>query len=64
MKFNEKFVSEGDIETPRKKKKRGREMNRDREKMIHSLKKRKVIGSLSKEINDNRDDPSSVVPFH
>lgn len=63
MKFNEKFVSEGDIETPRKKK-RGREMNRDREKMIHSLKKRKVIGSLNKEINDNRDDPSSVVPFH
>lgn len=39
-------------------------MNRDREKMIHSLKKRKVIGSLNKEINDNRDDPSSVVPFH
>lgn len=53
-----------EIQKLQEKKKRGREMNRDREKMIHSLKKRKVIGSLNKEINDNRDDPSSVVPFH
>ena len=42
MKVNEKFITEGDIEIPKK--------ERDRKKIIHSLKERKVIGSLSENV--------------